>query len=77
MSRHELELVQCDFDEWHEARLERLEAELKQFCDDMFGPAAGEMLAYFTLLEDLFCNHLNRRTEQKLFRWNRQFTLVR
>jgi hypothetical protein len=32
------------------------------------------MLAYFTLLEDLFCNHLNRRTEQKLFRWNRQFT---
>ncbi len=51
-----------------------VQAELKQFCDDMFGRAAGEMLAYFTLLEDLFCNHLNRRTEQKLFRWTRQFT---
>lgn len=49
-------------------------AELKQFCDDMFGPASGEMRTYFTLLEDLFCNHLNRRTEQKLFRWTRQFT---
>ena len=51
-----------------------VEAELKQFCDDMFGPAAVEMLAYFTLLEYLFCNHVNRRTEQKLFRWTRQFT---
>jgi len=51
-----------------------VQAELKQFCDDMFGPAAARMLAYFTLLEDLFCNHLNRRTEQKLFRWTRQFT---
>lgn len=51
-----------------------VEAELKQFCNDMFGPAAGEMLTYFTLMEDLFCNHLNRRTEQKLFRWPRQFT---
>lgn len=49
-------------------------AELRQFCDDMFGPASGEMLAYFTLLETLYCDHLNRRTEQKLFRWARQFT---
>lgn len=51
-----------------------VEAELRQFCDEMFGPAAAEMLACFTLLEDLYCNHLNRRTEQKLFRWSRQFT---
>jgi hypothetical protein len=51
-----------------------IQAELEQFCDDMFGPANRQMLAYFTLLEDLFCNHLNRRTEQKLFRWSRQFT---
>jgi len=49
-------------------------AELKRFCDDMFGPAAADMLAYFTLLEKLYCEHLNRRTEQKLFRWSRQLT---
>lgn len=58
---------------WMDPRTD-VAAALKQFCDDMFGPAAGRMRQYFTLLEDLFCNHLNRRTEQKLFRWRRQFT---
>ncbi len=47
-------------------------AELKQFCDDMFGPAAGQMLAYFTKLETLF-DLMNRDTERKLFRWYSQF----
>jgi hypothetical protein len=49
-----------------------VQAELKQFCDDMFGPAAGEMLAYFTKLEKLF-DLMNRNTERKLFRWYSQF----
>jgi hypothetical protein len=47
-------------------------AELKQFCDDMFGSAAEEMRAYFTRLETLF-DLMNRDTERKLFRWYSQF----
>ncbi len=31
--RHEIDLVRGEFDEWHEARLERLEGELKQMED--------------------------------------------
>ncbi len=44
----------------------------KQFCDDMFGAASGEMLAYFTKLETLY-DLMNRDQERKLFRWNTQF----
>jgi hypothetical protein len=49
-----------------------IDAELKQFCDDMFGPAAKEMLEYFTKLETLF-DLMNRDAERKLFRWYSQF----
>jgi hypothetical protein len=31
------------------------------------------MYEYFVLLETLYCDHLNRRVEQKLYRWERQF----
>ena len=49
-----------------------IRAELKQFCDDMFGVAAAEMMEYFTKLETLF-DLMNRDTERKLFRWYSQF----
>jgi hypothetical protein len=48
-------------------------AELKRYCDDMFGDASLLMLEYFKTLEHLYCDHRNRRTEQKLFRYERQF----
>ena len=57
---------------WWDPRTD-VEAELTRFCDDLFGKAAGPMHRYFALLEDLYCNHMNRRIEQKLFRWERQF----
>jgi len=57
---------------WQDPRID-LDAELRRFCDDLFGAASEPMYQYFTLLETLYCEHLNRRTEQKLYRWNRQF----
>jgi len=51
-----------------------VDAELKEFCDDLFGPSSKPMYDYFKLWETLYCEHLNRRTEQKLYRWTRQFT---
>jgi len=51
-----------------------VDAELREFCDGLFGPAAEPMYDYFKLWETLYCAHLNRRTEQKHYRWTRQFT---
>jgi hypothetical protein len=50
-----------------------IQAELRRFCDDLFGKAGQPMYEYFVLLETLYCDHLNRRVEQKLYRWERQF----
>jgi len=50
-----------------------LDAELRRLCGDLFGPAAEPMRQYFALLEHLYCDVMNRRIEQKLFRWERQF----
>ena len=47
---------------------------LKQFCDDMFGPASPPMQDYFTTLEKLWITLDNvKGPERKLFLWNRQF----
>jgi len=46
---------------------------LKQFCTDMFGPAAGPMEEYFTCLENLWITLDNKKgPERKLFQWSRQ-----
>ena len=45
-----------------------------RFCDDMFGPAREEMLAYFLGLEELWIS-MDADAERKLFRWANQFTL--
>ena len=48
---------------------------LHQFCQDMFGPAAEPMEAYFTALERLWVTLDNvKGPERKLFQWGRQFT---
>ena len=48
---------------------------LRQFCQDMFGPAAEPMTEYFTTLEQLWVTLDNvKGPERKLFQWNRQFT---
>jgi hypothetical protein len=44
----------------------------RQFCDDMFGPAADPMYDYFMWLESLWIS-LNKDTERKLNRWWSQF----
>jgi len=46
---------------------------LKQFCEDMFGPAAAPMEEYFTRLEHLWVVLDNKKgPERKLFQWSRQ-----
>ncbi len=46
---------------------------LKQFCADMFGPAAQPMEEYFTRLENLWITLDNKKgPERKLFQWSRQ-----
>jgi hypothetical protein len=46
----------------------------RQFCDDMFGPAAGPMFEYFATLEKLWTSLDNvEGPERKLNRWNNQF----
>jgi len=48
---------------------------LRQFCHDMFGPAAEPMREYFTALEQLWVTLDNvKGPERKLFVWSRQFT---
>lgn len=48
---------------------------LRQFCEDLFGPAAEPMADYFTSLERLWITLDNvKGPERKLFQWNRQFT---
>ncbi len=48
---------------------------LRQFCQDMFGPAADPMSEYFTALERLWMTLDNvKGPERKLFQWSRQFT---
>jgi len=44
----------------------------RQFCDDMFGPAADPMRDYFDTLHDLWIV-LNSDQERKLNRWHNQF----
>jgi len=44
----------------------------RQFCDDMFGPAAAEMLAYFRGQEALWIS-LETMNERKLNRYTNQF----
>jgi hypothetical protein len=59
---------------WWEPRLE-VDRLLRQFCDDMFGPAAEPMADYFTSLEKLWITLDNvKGPERKLFQWSRQFT---
>jgi hypothetical protein len=46
----------------------------RQFCDDMFGPAAGPMFDYFATLEKLWTSLDNvEGPERKLNRWSNQF----
>jgi hypothetical protein len=48
---------------------------LRQFSQDMFGPAAGPMEEYFSTLERLWIAQDNvKGPERKLFNWGRQFT---
>ena len=48
---------------------------LRQFCQDMFGPAAEPITEYFTMLEQLWVTLDNvKGPERKLFQWSRQFT---
>jgi len=48
---------------------------LRQFCQDMFGPAGDSMYQYFVTLEKLWITLDNvKGPERKLFQWNRQFT---
>jgi len=51
-----------------------VEAILKQFCDDMFGPASAPMQGYFKALEALWIELDNvKGPERKLHRWTTQF----
>jgi hypothetical protein len=46
----------------------------RQFCDDMFGPAAAPMAGYFATLEKLWTSLDNvEGPERKLNRWSNQF----
>lgn len=45
----------------------------RQICDDLFGPAADDMFAYFRLLEELWTILDNMEGERKLFKWSNQF----
>lgn len=46
----------------------------RQFCDDMFGPAAAPMFEYFATLEKLWTSLDNvEGPERKLNRWSNQF----
>jgi hypothetical protein len=47
-----------------------------RFCDDMFGPAAMPMHAYFLTLEELW-RDLSHDAERKQFRWKDQLTASR
>jgi len=52
-----------------------VDQKLRQFCDDLFGPAASDMYAYFNTLETLYDN-MNNDIERKLFRWWSQFEVT-
>jgi len=58
---------------WWEPKAD-VNALLGQFCRDLFGPAAGDMEAYFREWEKLWIALDNTKgPERKLFLWDRQF----